>query len=240
MNRTIGVVVAAALAAGACTKESEKKDAAQHHPPAPVSGEPASTEAATADEPPAQPTLADRLAEAATLSDALAITLPEMKDTTDDTSLGALGLSMWSASHLHFADVAVRHNETSAKLILKDSDRERGKRMCARGGIVQIEKTEVGGVTIFDGLMMKYDGTVISFLAAGDTGELVRGQSCPLLRHLDGALHLQQLRRRDDPRDSAGRHVRPAGQPGLTGGLALAQLHVGTRKCQSWRRATRH
>lgn len=173
MNKTIGVVVAAALAAGACTKESETKDAARHHPPAPVSGEPASTEAATADEPPPQPTLADRLAEAATLSDALAITLPEMKDTTDDTSLGALGLSMWSASHLRFADVAVRHNETSAKLILKDSDRERGKRMCARGVIVQIEKVDIGDASIFNGLLMKYSGTVISFLAAGDTGDLV-------------------------------------------------------------------
>jgi hypothetical protein len=118
------------------------------------------------------PSLADRLAETASFDAALQLAKPMMADTTDEVSLGALALAMWGAERLRFDDVAVAKNanETKPALIHKDSDRERGKRLCVNGRIIQIAKDDLG---IFIGLLMMSNGEVVHYLASGDTGELV-------------------------------------------------------------------
>ena len=108
-----------------------------------------------------------------TLPDAIAHLKPEMTDTTDNVSPGAVLLATWAGAHMHWADVAVSRNETSFALVRKDSDAARGKRMCVRGEIIQIAKQDLGDETAFDGLMLSGDGDILSFLAVGSTGDLV-------------------------------------------------------------------
>ena len=115
----------------------------------------------------------DMLLAIQTLPDAIAHLKPEMTDTTNDVSPGAVLLATWAAAHLHWSDIAVGRNETSFALVRKDSDAARGKRMCVRGEIVQIEKQELGDKTAFNGLLLSGDAEILSFLAVGSTGDLV-------------------------------------------------------------------
>ena len=97
----------------------------------------------------------------------------KMSDTDDETSPGALLLALWSSDRLKWPDVAVAKNETSFALIRKDSDANRGKRMCIRGQIIQIQKEKGDGMSLFSGLMLAGSGDITSFIAAGNTGALV-------------------------------------------------------------------
>lgn len=120
----------------------------------------------------AEPSLADRLAATDSFAAAVELAKPMMDDTTDEISPGALALALWGTRRMRLADVVLAKNadETKPALIHKDSDRERGKRLCVRGHIVQITKDDLG---IFIGLLMMNDGDVVHYLACGDTGDLV-------------------------------------------------------------------
>ncbi len=132
----------------------------------------AAAEPAEPSEPAAGPTLADKLRDASFLSDALRLTLPLMDDTVNQQSDGAVMLAMWAALHMKWADVGVAKNETSTAKLMKDSDANRGKRMCVSGSIIQIAKQR--GAPIYAGLLNGFYGAGIAhFFAVGDTGDLV-------------------------------------------------------------------
>jgi len=123
--------------------------------------------------PPEEDTPVKRLVNVSTLAAALQITLPLMEDTINKQSDGTIALSIWSTQHLKWSDVGVPRNETSIRLILKDSDAARGKRMCLPGMVVQIHK-ERGIERLYTGIFGAYYGQgFISYAAVGDTGELV-------------------------------------------------------------------
>lgn len=109
----------------------------------------------------------------ATLADAIDHVKDKMSDTDDETSPGALLLALWSSDRLKWADVSVAKNETSFALVRKDSAANRGKRMCVRGQIIQIQKEKAEGTSLFSGLMLTGYGDITSFIAAGSTGALV-------------------------------------------------------------------
>lgn len=115
-----------------------------------------------------------------TLADAIDQVKSKMSDTDDERSPGAALLGIWSSDHLKWADVAVAKNETSFALIRKDSDANRGKRMCLRGEIIQIEKEKAEGVSLFSGLILNGSGDITNFIAAGSTGALVAGSGARL------------------------------------------------------------
>ncbi len=118
-----------------------------------------------------------RLAKAQTLAEAIQATVPLMEDTINKPSEGTGLLALWSSKHLQWADVGVAKNETTTKLILKDSDAARGKRMCVAGDIIQIAK-ERGTDRVYSGLLGGYYGQgIISYIAIGDTGELVENSA---------------------------------------------------------------
>jgi hypothetical protein len=100
-----------------------------------------------------------------------------MSDTDDETSRGALMLALWANTRLRWSDVAVDKNETSFALIRKDSDASRGKRLCIRGTLIQIQKEGGGDATFFTGLMLTGNSQLASFIAVGSTGELVERRS---------------------------------------------------------------
>ena len=96
-----------------------------------------------------------------------------MKDSADKTSGGSAMFAMWGAKSLKFNDVSVSQNETNFRLVQKDSDEARGKRMCVSGVIIQIavEKTTRGKVTT--GLLYDTEGDIYHIIAVGSSGALL-------------------------------------------------------------------
>lgn len=127
---------------------------------------------------PPEPSPIEKLLATTTLAEAIEHVRPMMTDTFDDTSPGAALLALWSAKHLRWNDVAVEKNETSFARIRKDSGSNRGKRMCTRGRIVQIQKD--ASADLYAGLLLVGYTDIVRFIAAGDTGELVERSSARL------------------------------------------------------------
>jgi hypothetical protein len=132
--------------------------------------------------PPPAPSPLEVLLSKATISEAIEQVKDQMSDTNDETSPGAVMLALWAANHLQWTDVAVPKNETSFALVRKDPDANRGKRMCVSGTIIQIEKEKAGSPdgdvahlvsTLWTGLLLSGNKNIVSFIAAGSTGELV-------------------------------------------------------------------
>ncbi|HJN77236.1 MAG TPA: hypothetical protein QGF58_25145 [Myxococcota bacterium] len=120
----------------------------------------------------AVPTLADKLFETTSLSAALGLMKSELADSYDDLDPGTVMLAFWAANNLEWSDVNVAKDETSYKLVQKDSTAQRGKRLCIRGAIIQIEKAADG---LFEGLMFDGYNDIFKIYAVKDTGTLVQG-----------------------------------------------------------------
>jgi hypothetical protein len=121
-----------------------------------------------------QKTLAEIIEEQPTLKDALDVTIVSMADTRDESSAGALQLAVWAAKRMTLEDVKVARDETGVKAILKDSDAERGKRMCVTGRIVQIAKDEApSGEPIYIGLLRTGSWEIVHFLAVRSSQGIV-------------------------------------------------------------------
>ena len=107
-----------------------------------------------------------------TFAEALAFAKPKFQDTQNKADPGALLLAAWMADKRVWADINALP-ETSAARVLKDSDEERGKRLCAGGTIVEIAKTKTDVAKLWDGGLSTVDGKIIRFIAVGSTGDLV-------------------------------------------------------------------
>lgn len=108
-----------------------------------------------------------------------------MDDTTEDVSVGALLLAVWSNDKMRWADVAVPRNETSFGKIKKDPDAARGRRMCIRGTVVQISKA-LG--SMYSGVFGTDDYNFVRYEAAGSTGELIERSRARLCGVVTGVL----------------------------------------------------
>jgi hypothetical protein len=122
--------------------------------------------------PPAPEDPKDIIAALDTYDDAMRMALPVMSDSVDEISPGAILFTAWAARKMRWADVAVAKNETSLKLVRKDGDEARGKRLCASGRIGEIEKISSDPKVFTGGLIAGWTD-VYRFLAVGSTGELV-------------------------------------------------------------------
>jgi hypothetical protein len=97
-----------------------------------------------------------------------------MEDSVDGgMSVGTSILALWAAKSLKFSDVEVSQNETNFRLVSKDSEAARGKRMCVSGMLVQIEveKTPRGKMSI--GLLYDSERDLYRFIAAKSSGTLL-------------------------------------------------------------------
>lgn len=182
---TLGCLAVLGLLALSCNNDAGQASsvggASGQRGSARVSTVTASTPTSTPIEQP-QRTLEQDYAAAVTLQDALDLSIVQMADTTNDDSPGTLYLTRWAADRMKLASVAVAKNETSFKLVMKDSDSELGKRLCVRGRLISISKVKRGPEqpTIFAGLLDMGAFDIVSFFAVQSTGELVEGNRARL------------------------------------------------------------
>lgn len=109
------------------------------------------------------------------LSAALTAAKPLGLDTrTESSTLGAMTIAAWAATHLAWKDVVVSKDETSIPLAMKDINEARGKRLCRRGSVQLINAYGDPPEKIFAGYLAVDDG-LMQFLAVKSTGEIVVG-----------------------------------------------------------------
>jgi hypothetical protein len=169
---TFGVLLL--LASGVWFYSSSSKPSQSQPAPSPAvatTDEPR-VEQKRADPPPPKPLSLDQRLAGRQLAVALEVVRPLLGDTIDQPSEADLSFARWAARSLTWEDLQ-SVQETEPALVMKDSEAERGKRICASGSIVQIEAQRGNFGRIYGGLLLTYAGTTIYFFAAGDTGSLV-------------------------------------------------------------------
>lgn len=166
----LGAIVAIAYW-GSRASDDHGATTAQPHQAGPA--RPVAASAPAAPSKPDDEVLAERLWQA-DFATAVSRALPGMADTTNEASPGAAMLAIWASRRMTLEDVAVAKNETSVRLVAKDSDAARGKRMCVSGHLVEIERQDtVEGEHVFVGILQTASWDLIHFYAARDTGSLV-------------------------------------------------------------------
>lgn len=118
-----------------------------------------------------------QLEQASTIDERIEIVRPLLEDVHNDVSLGTSVFAYWAAKGMYWNHVAYGAAETTVERVMKDSDATRGGRMCYRGEVLQISKTDLGdGRHVFEGVLStRRQGHALHFYAAGDTGDLVQG-----------------------------------------------------------------
>lgn len=116
------------------------------------------------------PTVEMRIAQAATLAEAIALAKPAMGNSTDELPAGAALLARYRK--LRWSDVEAL--ETMVAKVQKDPEPERGKRLCAEGQIETITRRDVDRRKVFVGRLVLADGDALAFVAVGTTGELLK------------------------------------------------------------------
>lgn len=103
-----------------------------------------------------------------TLGEAFDYVKPIMKDSIKELDYGTIELIKWSNKNLTYRDVFL----TSFDEVMKDPDKERGRRFCAYGRISQIYAKQLDDIKVYNGIIDNYDNP-ISFTAVKSTGDLV-------------------------------------------------------------------
>jgi hypothetical protein len=108
-------------------------------------------------------------------ADAFAALRTGMADATDEDDPFTALFALWAARRMRLADVFVANDETTYAKVRKDSDAERGRRMCIGGTVIEItvDKVTTGG-HLSHGLLLSYGQNLYHFLAAASTGDLVQ------------------------------------------------------------------
>jgi hypothetical protein len=129
-------------------------------------------------EPPPEVTLKSQLDSTNTLAGALIVLRAHLKDAVGTPDLGAVLLAIWSTKHLTWKDLTLLP-KTSRALVLKDSEAERGKSLCAEGSINQItaDHSAGPGQTIYEGGIVTSSMAIVRFLAVGSTGTLIENSN---------------------------------------------------------------
>jgi hypothetical protein len=114
-----------------------------------------------------------------TMADALIVAAPLMVDEPEETSAGTLLFTAWSVDKLRWTDLAAaeHHDETTYGRVQKDVDKERMKRMCVHGSVIEIHAKKTDSGNFFVGLMQNYSGNLFHFYAVGSTDRVVEGVS---------------------------------------------------------------
>jgi hypothetical protein len=118
--------------------------------------------------------LRDTIQAEPTLAAGLAVAKPKMEDTSKgEMDAGSSLLAIWAMKKMRWSDVGVVKDETSFALMQKDSEEERGKRLCVSGTIIQIEVVKTPRGKLYDGLFTDGASHLYKFMAVGSTGSLV-------------------------------------------------------------------
>lgn len=119
----------------------------------------------------------DIIKEKKTLVEAIDYAKIFSEDTENDISQGAVLFTLWAKDNLNRKEFATIPTTTHA-LVMKDSDSERGKRLCVSGSVSQISKSNSEsweGKKVWEGTMMLPSFKFVKYVAVGETGEIVQG-----------------------------------------------------------------
>ncbi len=172
------VATAALLALVGCREKAK---------PAP---EIAPSAAPAAREAPKEESIVDKVRKARSMEAMWAICNPLMEDRQagGEENLGAACASIYFLENgLPWSQVGVQKDETSPGLIMKNSAKERGKRICATGRIIEIHEDKSGKAS--NGLLSSYSGTLYHFEAFGSSGTLTEGGQGRLCGFVVGQFH---------------------------------------------------
>ena len=169
--KNIVVVIAIGIALSACGPAQET----QNKPP--------TVSAAPAAKPPAPPPPEN-------LRAAIATTRPFMADTRDgDFDKGSAALAIWSTDRLKWSELQEIPSGKYA-LVMKDSDSQRGSRICTGGRIIEITvDNTVPGSKVFLGGMYDDAGHIYRFIAVRSTGEIVANSRAKFCGIVTGQQH---------------------------------------------------
>lgn len=144
-----------------------------------------------------QPTLLELVSTTDVLTTAVKLVLPYFADTTDGPSSGAAVLAMWMAADNHAAQALWPQGAPAPltlKMAKKDITSARGAIICVRGNIVQIARDESVPDPLHVGTMMVGDGMdFVHFLAGGNTGTLVDGDTARFCGVVTGRFHFKNV-----------------------------------------------
>lgn len=124
---------------------------------------------------PMPPTLAERLARATTLSEAIAMTKPLMGDVQgEDVNQGAALLAMWWTHRTGLWSELVAMPDTKRAEVMKDPEPWRGRRICMTGSVTQIfrDKSTSSSAPVYMGVLY-HNGGFVRFLAVQSTEGIV-------------------------------------------------------------------
>jgi hypothetical protein len=110
-----------------------------------------------------------------TFAEAVETSSAAMLDEHNEVSPGSSMLLTWAMANMQLSDVLADRNETSFKRVMKDSESERGKRLCVTGRVIQIHREDVLGSTVYTGTLNTGSFDFIHFNAVRDTGSIVEG-----------------------------------------------------------------
>lgn len=118
------------------------------------------------------PTVQERLDETKALWVAISVLKPLFSDTVNETDAATKALAVWGSEHMTWPEIQALP-ETKRALVMKDSDPERGKRLCASGTLSEIQADRSAGEPIYVGGLMTPSADVVRFYAVGSSGNLV-------------------------------------------------------------------
>jgi len=121
---------------------------------------------------PPPPTPEEMIAKQTTLADAIKMARPLMADTVGDVSVSAYRIAQWMNGHLNWPELKSL-DTTNYKLVMKDPELERGKLLCTKVKIVQIQRDRQAPFPIYWGIGSHGWSDMIYYYAVGSTGDLV-------------------------------------------------------------------
>lgn len=125
---------------------------------------------------PPPPTLAEKALAAKSLRETLAYSVPLMQDVDGEKlSDGALLFAAWASGHEFWQDL-LRMPDTKRAEILKDSDSQRGRRICVSGTVTQIFRDKSLPFRAFLGVLLAGPTGFVRFVAVNSTEGVLENQ----------------------------------------------------------------
>lgn len=136
---------------------------------------PETSVAVTAEKAPLQPS--EEVMTKTTLAEAVAFVRPHCADAKETLSPGSILLTLWAKDYLT-APALDRLPSTTYKAVQRDSEEERGKKICTTGKVVQIrrDRAELWGTKkVWEGVIMLPSLDALHFIAVGEVADITEG-----------------------------------------------------------------
>ncbi len=110
---------------------------------------------------------------AKSLTDVIELVKPHMEDGVNQMPEGATAIPLWAQSNDFSWSALNEIPTTTYGKIMKDSESERGKRLCVTGTVIEIAVDRSAGLTTYNAGMMSDSFKVTRLLAIESTGDIV-------------------------------------------------------------------